>query len=65
MKEADGQVEGKVVFRLKKYSEYETFQIHDENPWVIVEPNGTIKVKKSWNYKELGSEKTIDFLVSS
>ena len=44
-------------------SEHETFRIRDENPWVTVEPNGAVRVKKKWDYEELGREKTIDFWV--
>jgi hypothetical protein len=61
--EADGQLEGKIVFQLEKESEHETFKIRDENPWVTVEPNGAVRVKKRWDYEELGREKTIDFWV--
>ena len=61
--EADGEPEGKIVFQLEKESEHETFKIRDENPWVTVEPNGAVRVKKKWDYEELGREKTIDFWV--
>ena len=61
--EADGEPEGKIVFSLEKESEHETFKIRDENPWVTVEPNGAVRVKKKWDYEELGREKTIDFWV--
>ena len=61
--EADGQPEGKIAFQLEKESEHETFKIRDENPWVTVEPNGSVRVKKRWDYEELGREKTIDFWV--
>ena len=61
--EADGEPEGKIVFQLEKESEHETFRIRDENPWVTVEPNGAVRVKKKWDYEELGREKTIDFWV--
>ena len=61
--EADGEPEGKIVFQLEKESEHETFRIRDENPWVTVEPNGSVRVKKKWDYEELGREKTIDFWV--
>ena len=61
--EADGQPAGKVVFKLEKESEHEKFRIRDENPWVTVEPNGAVRVKKRWDYEELGREKTIDFWV--
>ena len=43
--------------------EHETFRIRDENPWVTVEPSGQVRVKKRWDYEELGREKTIDFWV--
>lgn len=61
--EGDGEPEGKIVFQLEKESEHETFKIRDENPWVTVEPNGAVRVKKKWDYEELGREKTIDFWV--
>eukprot|EP00095_Tigriopus_kingsejongensis_P004384 maker-scaffold1072_size64607-snap-gene-0.18 protein:Tk04384 transcript:maker-scaffold1072_size64607-snap-gene-0.18-mRNA-1 annotation:"GK18219" len=61
--EADGEPEGKIVFQLEKESEHETFRIRDENPWVTVEPNGSVRVKKKWDYEELGREKTVDFWV--
>ena len=35
----------------------------DENPWVTVDSNGAVRVKKKWDYEELGREKTIDFWV--
>ena len=61
--EADGHPAGKIVFKLEKESESETFKIRDENPWVTVEPNGAVRVKKRWDFEELGREKTIDFWV--
>lgn len=61
--EADGEPEGKIVFQLEMESDRETFRIRDENPWVTVEPNGSVRVKKKWDYEELGREKTIDFWV--
>lgn len=61
--EADGDTEGKNVFQLEKETDRETFKIRDENPWVTVEPNGAVRVKKKWDYEELGPEKTIDFWV--
>lgn len=61
--EADGDTEGKSVFQLEKETAQETFKIRDENPWVTVEPNGAVRVKKKWDYEELGPEKTIDFWV--
>ncbi len=61
--EKDGDTEGKIVFQLEKESEHEKFRIRDENPWVTVEPNGAVRVKKRWDYEELGREKTIDFWV--
>ncbi|CAH1388974.1 unnamed protein product [Nezara viridula] len=62
--ESDGEQEGKIVFQLEKETERETFKIRDENPWVAVEPNGAVRVKKKWDYEELGPEKTIDFWVT-
>lgn len=61
--ETDGDIEGKSVFQLEKETDRETFKIRDENPWVTVEPNGAVRVKKKWDYEELGPEKTIDFWV--
>lgn len=61
--ESDGDTEGKSVFQLEKETDRETFKIRDENPWVTVEPNGAVRVKKKWDYEELGPEKTIDFWV--
>ncbi|XP_065357377.1 neural-cadherin isoform X3 [Calliphora vicina] len=61
--EADGDTEGKSVFQLEKETDKETFKIRDENPWVTVETNGAVRVKKKWDYEELGPEKTIDFWV--
>ena len=63
-REKDGSVEGKEMFILTKELESETFKIRDENPWVTVEPNGQVKVKKRWDYEELGPEKNIDFWVT-
>lgn len=62
--EADGDTEGRNVFQLEKETDRETFKIRDENPWVTVEPNGAVRVKKKWDYEELGPEKTIDFWVT-
>ena len=62
--EADGETEGRIVFQLEKETERETFKIRDENAWVTVEPNGSVRVKKKWDYEELGPEKTIDFWVT-
>lgn len=61
--ESDGDIEGKSVFQLEKETDRETFKIRDENAWVSVEPNGAVRVKKKWDYEELGPEKTIDFWV--
>lgn len=62
--EADGAPEGKLMFPLDKPSEKERFKIRDDNPWVTVEPNGNVRVKRKWDYEELGPEKTIDFWVT-
>ena len=61
--ESDGDSEGRNVFQLEKETERETFKIRDDNPWVTVETNGAVRVKKKWDYEELGPEKTIDFWV--
>ena len=61
--ESDGDTDGRNVFQLEKETERETFKIRDENPWVTVETNGAVRVKKKWDYEELGPEKTIDFWV--
>lgn len=61
--ESDGDTEGRNVFQLEKETERETFKIRDDNPWVTVETNGVVRVKKKWDYEELGPEKTIDFWV--
>lgn len=52
------------MFQLEKETEKETFKIRDDNSWVVVEPNGSVKVRKKWDYEELGPEKTIDFWVT-
>ncbi|XP_023247590.1 neural-cadherin, partial [Copidosoma floridanum] len=62
--ESDGDVEGKVVFNLEKENDKETFKIRDENKWVTVAANGTVRVNHKWDYEELGPEKTIDFWVT-
>ncbi|XP_064213001.1 neural-cadherin isoform X11 [Tribolium castaneum] len=62
--ESDGDTEGRNVFQLEKETDRETFKIRDENPWVTVDPNGAVRVKKKWDYEELGPEKTIDFWVT-
>ncbi|XP_076394562.1 neural-cadherin isoform X3 [Megachile rotundata] len=62
--EADGDVEGKIVFYLEKENEKEVYKIRDENKWVSVCPNGSVVVKQKWDYEELGSEKTLDFWVT-
>ncbi|XP_076032082.1 neural cadherin isoform X3 [Oratosquilla oratoria] len=62
--EAKGAQEGHVVFQLEKDNPWETFKIRDNNPWVDVDANGSVRVKKKWDYEELGPEKTIDFWVT-
>lgn len=62
--EADGETEGRSVFQLEKETDRETFKIRDENVWVTVESSGVVKVKKKWDFEELGPEKTIDFWVT-
>jgi len=62
--ESDGSNAGQIVFQLNRENEFETFKIRDENPWVTIEPTGAVRVKKPWDYEELGPEKTIDFWVT-
>ena len=62
--EADGTPEGKLMFQLEKSMNKERFKIRDDNPWVSVEPNGNVRIKRKWDYEELGPEKTIDFWVT-
>jgi Cadherin domain len=61
--ESDGNIEGFNLFRLEKESERETFELREDNPWVMIESHGDVIVKKKWNVEELGTEKTIDFWV--
>lgn len=63
LSETDGENEGRVVFQVEKEAERETFKMREENPWISVEPNGAVRVKKKWDYEELGPEKVIDFWV--
>lgn len=63
LSETDGENEGKVVFQVEKEAERETFKMREENPWISVEPSGSVRVKKKWDYEELGPEKVIDFWV--
>ena len=62
--EADGTPEGKLMFQLEKSMNKERFKIRDDNPWVSVESDGNVRVKRKWDYEELGPEKTIDFWVT-
>ncbi|CAG0914580.1 unnamed protein product, partial [Notodromas monacha] len=63
-KETDGAVEGQVVFQLDKESDREIFKIRDtSNVWVTVDPDGKVRVKKKWDYEELGPEKDINIWV--
>jgi hypothetical protein len=63
-KETDGAVEGQVVFQLDKDSDREIFKIRDtSNVWVTVDPDGKVRVKKKWDYEELGPEKDINIWV--
>nr|BAD91055.1 Af2-cadherin [Artemia franciscana] len=62
--ESDGGTEGKLMFQLEKESERERFKLKDENPWITVEPNGNVRVKKKWDYEELGPDKNIDFYIT-
>ena len=63
-KETEGAIEGQVVFQLQKESDREYFKIRDSsNPWVTVERNGNVRVKKKWDFEVLGPEKAINFWV--
>lgn len=62
--ESDGDIEGFNLFRLERANERETFELRDGNPWVSIEANGDVIVKKKWKVEELGPEKTIDFWVA-
>ena len=62
--EADGDIEGKIIFHLEKENERETYKIRDDNKWITVGSNGTIRVKQKWDYEELGPDKAIDFWVT-
>ncbi|KAE8746241.1 hypothetical protein FOCC_FOCC007113, partial [Frankliniella occidentalis] len=61
--ESDGETEGRIVFALDRDSDRETFKIRDPNPWVTVDADGSVRVKKKWDYEELAPEKVIDFWV--
>ncbi|XP_034245073.1 neural-cadherin-like [Thrips palmi] len=61
--EADGETEGRIVFALDRDSDKEAFKIRDPNPWVTVDADGSVRVKKKWDYEELAPEKVIDFWV--
>ncbi|XP_063984429.1 neural-cadherin isoform X1 [Diachasmimorpha longicaudata] len=62
--ESEGDAEGKIVFSLEKETEKEAYRIRDENQWVTVMTNGSVRVKQKWDYEELGPEKNIDFWVT-
>jgi len=62
-KESDGAVQGMIVFQLDKKHTQEVYKIETPNRWVNVDTSGAVKVKKSWDYEQLGKEKTIDFWV--
>lgn len=63
-RETDGSKEGQVVFTLENETGREKFQLRDDNPWVVVDTNGAVRVRKKWDYEELGPEKSIDFWVT-
>jgi hypothetical protein len=62
-KESDGAVQGMIVFQLDKKHAQEVYKIETPNRWVNVDTSGAVKVKESWDYEQLGKEKTIDFWV--
>ena len=51
------------MFQLEKSTDTETFAIRGDSPWVTLDENGDVRVKRRWDYEELGPEKTIDFWV--
>lgn len=61
--ESQGNKTGEPKYSLKNEAEWYNFQMKNDNPWVTVNLNGDIKVRKTWNYSELGPDKTIDFFV--
>lgn len=61
--EADGDIEGFNLFRLERQNEHEVFEQRDESPWVSIEANGDVLVKRRWNIDELGDDNTFDFWV--
>uniref|UniRef100_T1J875 Cadherin domain-containing protein n=1 Tax=Strigamia maritima TaxID=126957 RepID=T1J875_STRMM len=63
-RESEGHQEGAVVFHLENKSGKEKFKLKEENNWVMVDAAGAVRVKRKWDYEELGSEKTIDFWVT-
>ncbi|GAB6020544.1 hypothetical protein CHUAL_003227 [Chamberlinius hualienensis] len=63
-RETDGKKEDEVVFILENESGREKFQLREDNPWVKVDSSGAVRVRKKWDYEELGPEKSIDFWVT-
>lgn len=62
-KESDGSMAGAIMFQLDKKHSNEIFKIESPNRWVTVDMNGAVRIKESWDYEQLGKEKTIDFWV--
>ena len=54
---------GAIMFQMDKKHSNEVFKIESPNRWVTVDMNGALRVKESWDYEQLGKEKTIDFWV--
>jgi len=62
-KESDAVTPGIIMFSLDKKHSSEVFKLESPNRWVTVDTSGTVRVKESWDYEQLGKDKTIDFWV--
>ena len=52
--ETEGRPVGKVMFQLEREGEDEVFGLRFEaNPWVTVDPDGAVRVKKEWDHEAL------------
>ena len=52
--ETEGRPVGKVMFQLEREAEDEVFGLRFEaNPWVTVDPDGAVRVKKEWDHEAL------------
>jgi hypothetical protein len=62
-KESDGSAAGNILLQLDKKHPQEVFKIETPNRWVVVDTNGAVRVKETFDYEQLGKDKTIDFWV--